>query len=197
MSWLALGCLFLGACADVAHDGSSSYQVRAQDTLYSIAWRHDLDYRDLARWNHLGADLHISVGQILSLRSDGSAAAPGAAPPVSWIWPAEPHGAARAAAGGLLVPGQLGQEVRAASAGRVVYIGNGLRSYGNLIIVQHAGSVLSAYAHNREVLVHEGEAVAAGQVIAHMGAVGGQSPSLYFEVRQNGKKIDPQSVLPR
>jgi lipoprotein NlpD len=85
----------------------------------------------------------------------------------------------------------LGQDVRAASAGRVVYAGSGLRGYGNLVIIKHADSLLSAYAHNREMLVRDGQEVAAGQVIARMGEGAHQAPVLYFEIRQNGKPIDP------
>ncbi len=99
--------------------------------------------------------------------------------------------------GGVLLSGRLGQDVRAASAGRVVYAGNGLRGYGNLIIIKHAESVLSAYAHNREILVHDGQEVAIGQVIAHMGEGPRQSPILYFEIRQNGKPVDPLPYLPK
>jgi len=99
--------------------------------------------------------------------------------------------------GGIVLPGQLGQEVRAASGGRVVYTGNGLRGYGNLIILKHADSLLSAYAFNREVLVREGEDVAAGEVIAHMGVGSQQGPGLYFEIRQDGKAVDPRRLLPR
>jgi lipoprotein NlpD len=99
--------------------------------------------------------------------------------------------------GGILLSGRLGQDVRAASAGRVVYAGNGLRGYGNLIIIKHAESVLSAYAHNREMLVHDGQEVAIGQVIAHMGEGPQQSPILYFEIRQNGRPVDPLPFLPK
>src|SRR5258708_3223264 len=66
---VGLCCLLLGACADTAGEGPENYVVRPQDTLYSIAWRHDLDYRDLARWNNIGGDFHISVGQVLVLGS--------------------------------------------------------------------------------------------------------------------------------
>jgi lipoprotein NlpD len=220
---VGLCCLLLGACADSTDSGPQSYIVRPQDTLYSIAWRHDLDFRDLARWNNLGADFHISVGQILVLSGPTRAAAPVApgtrpnevpqmakplplpsAPPAAvratskWVWPTE-----RAAAplpvpgGGILLAGKLGQDVRAANAGRVVYTGSGLRGYGNLIIIKHADSLLSAYAHNREMLVRDGQEVAAGQVIAHMGMGPQQLPLLYFEIRQNGKPIDPLPYLLR
>jgi lipoprotein NlpD len=99
--------------------------------------------------------------------------------------------------GGILLAGRLGQDVRAASAGRVVYSGSGLRGYGNLIIIKHAESLLSAYAHNREMLVHDGQEVGAGEVIAHMGTGPQQTPVLYFELRQNGKPIDPLPWLPK
>jgi lipoprotein NlpD len=97
--------------------------------------------------------------------------------------------------GGILLSGRLGQDVRAASAGRVVYTGSGLRGYGNLVIIKHADSLLSAYAHNREMLVHDGQEVAMGQVIAHMGEGAHQSPVLYFEIRQNGRPVDPLPFL--
>jgi lipoprotein NlpD len=199
-----LWCHLLSACAETASNGPERYIVRPQDTLYSIAWRHDLDYRDLARWNNIGNDFRISVGQVLVL-------GPGAAPPAAqrapsagntsasrWVWPTERSGAPRAVPrGGILLSGRLGQDVLAASAGRVVYSGSGLRGYGNLIIIKHADNLLSAYAHNREMLVSEGAEVRAGQVIAHMGQSAQQSPVLYFELRQNGKPIDPLMVLPK
>jgi lipoprotein NlpD len=97
--------------------------------------------------------------------------------------------------GGILLSGRLGQDVRAASGGRVVYAGSGLRGYGNLVIIKHADSLLSAYAHNREMLVHDGQEVVAGQVISHMGEGAHQSPVLYFEIRQNGRPVDPLPFL--
>ncbi len=76
-----------------------------------------------------------------------------------------------------------------------MYSGNGLRGYGNLIIIKHGESLLSSYAHNRELLVHEGQEVAAGQVIAHMGTGAHQTSALYFEIRVNGKPTDPLRYL--
>ncbi len=117
---------------------------------------------------------------------------------MKWVWPTEGAAAPRSVpGGGILLAGKLGQDVRAASAGRVVYTGSGLRGYGNFIIIKHADSLLSAYAHNREMLVHDGQDVAAGQVIAHMGQGPQQLPVLYFEIRQNGKPVDPLPYLPR
>jgi len=237
----------LAACATPVDEGPQSYVVRPADTLYSIAWRHDLDFRDLARWNRIGPDFRITVGQVLILgpnlgpgppprsrpgparplastapriRSQEPArvgtpkrlpseAAPApstqAAPGTSaggnsattWIWPTDHSIAPRSVpGGGLLFSGRLGQDVRAACAGRVVYAGNGLRGYGNLIIIKHGDSLLSAYAHNREMLVHDGQEVAMGQLIAHMGLGTPKSANLYFEIRQNGRPVDPLSFLP-
>jgi lipoprotein NlpD len=98
--------------------------------------------------------------------------------------------------GGILLSGRLGQDIRAAATGRVVYSGNGIRAYGNLIIIKHGESWLSAYAHCRESLVHEGQDVILGQVIGHMGEGAPQKPALYFEIRRNGKPVDPLSYLP-
>ncbi len=78
----------------------------------------------------------------------------------------------------------------------MVYAGSGMRGYGNLIIIKHDETLLSSYAHNREMLVREGQAVAAGQVIAHMGLGPHQVSALYFEIRVNGKPTDPLRYLP-
>jgi lipoprotein NlpD len=113
-----------------------------------------------------------------------------------WVWPTNRLSAPRPVpGGGILLLGRLGQDVRAACGGRVVYTGSGLRGYGNLIIIKHGDSLLSSYAHNRELLVHEGQDVAAGQVIAHMGMGPRQISALYFEIRVNGKPTDPLRYL--
>jgi lipoprotein NlpD len=199
--------------------------VQPQDTLYSIAWRHNLDYRALARWNGIGSDYRISVGQMLTLTpttpplearaakrvppssarvSPGATSPPGVAgaPPLQgsapgrWVWPTAALESPRAVAGGgILLEGVLGQPVRAADSGRIVYVGNGIRGYGNLIIIKHDESFLSAYAHTQEVTVHEGQEVLRGQVIAQMGVGPHQSPALYFEIRLNGKPVNPLPYL--
>ena len=97
--------------------------------------------------------------------------------------------------GGILFPGRLGQDVRAAAAGRVVYTGSGIRGYGQLVIIKHNDVLLSAYAYNQEVVVSEGREVAAGETIAHMGAGAHQAAVLYFEIRYDGKPIDPMPFL--
>ena len=228
---LALVC----ACAAREARRDTTYVVRAQDTLYSIAWRHDLDYRDLAKWNGIGSDYRIAVGQVLSLvpRASSTPPAPGhaqahptapsspaapsraapsvtapsvtapsvtapsvTAPSLAWVWPTETTAPPRAMpSGGILLLGQPGQAVRAAAPGRVVYTGSGLRGYGQLVIIKHGETLLSAYAYNRELLVHEGEQVSGGQKIAAMGQGAQQSAALYFEIRVNGKPTDPMPYL--
>ena len=202
--------------------------VKPQDTVYSIAWRYGLDFRDLARWNNIGSDFRITVGQRLVLtprrsavpaprpsralplskaptRVAPSGTAPGVVPPgvtppgvtpPGWNWPTDRSGVPQAVpSGGILLYGQLGQDIRAASAGRVVYSGSGIRGYGNLIIIKHGENLLSAYAHNRESLVHDGQEVSEGEVIGHMGEGAPGKPVLYFEIRRNGKPIDPLGFL--
>jgi lipoprotein NlpD len=198
--------VIVAGCAGTPHDERGIYIVRPQDTLYSIAWRYGLDFHDLARWNHIGPDFRIAVGQALTLRSSRAVAATPSvahaaqAPPAvaahGWQWPTDRMGEPRPVpGGGVLLSGILGQDIRAASAGRVVYTGSGIRGYGNLIIIKHGENLLSAYAHNRELLVREGQEVSLGQVIAHMGEGAPQKPVLYFEIRRNGKPIDPLHFL--
>ena len=97
---------------------------------------------------------------------------------------------------GIDIEGKLGDTIVASADGKVVYSGNGLISYGNLIIIKHNKSFLSAYAYNRKLLVKEGDMVKAGQKIAEMGRKDKLSPRLHFEIRKNGKPVDPLKYLP-
>ena len=96
---------------------------------------------------------------------------------------------------GIDISGKLGQPVLAASAGQVSYVGS-MRGYGNLVIVRHNENFLSAYAHNKSIVVKEGQTVARGQKIAEMGNTDSDSVKLHFEVRQQGKPVDPTKFLP-
>ena len=98
---------------------------------------------------------------------------------------------------GLDIAGQTGQAILAAADGEVVYSGGGLPRYGKLIIVKHNDVYLSAYAHNRKIYVAEGDAVRRGQHIADMGSSGSSSTVLHFEIRRNGKAVDPLQLLPK
>lgn len=97
---------------------------------------------------------------------------------------------------GINIGGAAGEPVKAAGDGRVVYAGNGLRGYGNLIIIKHNATFLTAYAHNRALMVKEGDAVTKGQKIAEMGNTDSDRVMLHFEVRREGKPVDPLKYLP-
>nr|WP_242634279.1 peptidoglycan DD-metalloendopeptidase family protein [Marinobacter salicampi] len=97
---------------------------------------------------------------------------------------------------GIDIAGNAGDPVKASAAGNVVYAGSGLLGYGNLIIVNHNEHFLSAYAHNRKILVKEGEEVRAGQTIAELGSSGSDRNKLHFEIRRNGNPVDPLPYLP-
>ncbi|GAL10439.1 lipoprotein NlpD [Vibrio astriarenae] len=97
---------------------------------------------------------------------------------------------------GIDIAGQRGQAVVSTADGSVVYSGNALRGYGNLVIVKHNDDYLSAYAHNDKLLVNEGQSVKAGQQIATMGSSGASSVRLHFEIRYQGKSVNPKKYLP-
>ncbi|GAB2544634.1 hypothetical protein GCM10027065_15240 [Rhodanobacter koreensis] len=268
-----------------------SYEVTKGDTLYSIAFRKGVDFRDLAQWNGIAAPYTIWPGQRLTLSPPGKttvahvAGAPAhvtappapaqgfetvtavppvpatathaattssapsvplsvsprpvqpavtatttivpvagvptppvpavAAPPVpipvasgparavsgvNWRWPAEGSLISRFRSGdaipGIEIAGKQGDPVRAAADGVVVYSGNGLVGYGELVIIKHNDSFLSAYGHNSKRLVKEGQRVSAGQQIAEMGSTGASRNELEFQIRKDGNPVDPLGYLP-
>jgi len=122
---------------------------------------------------------------------------------LSWAWPASgklisTYSSSKSGQQGVNIGGSLGRNVRASEAGRVVYSGNGLRGYGNLIIIKHNDDYLSAYAYNQKLLVKEQQWVKAGQKIASMGNTGPNSGAeLYFEIRYRGKPVNPMRYLPK
>ena len=192
--------------------------VRAGETLFTIAWRYGKDHRDLARWNDLGDGSLIFPGQVIRLTgpvatsttpTTTASSKPASRtppeikpqPPPPWAWPTRgeivAEFAARPGSGtGLVIGGRAGQAVRAAAAGRVVYSGGGLIGYGQLIILKHNDTYLSAYGHNASLLVREGENIKKGQRIATMGEGPGQEPRLHFEIRRDGKPVNPRQYLP-
>nr|WP_038623329.1 peptidoglycan DD-metalloendopeptidase family protein [Stutzerimonas stutzeri] len=119
-----------------------------------------------------------------------------------WAWPAGGTVIGRFSSNGSLnkgidIAGELGQPVLAASDGAVVYAGSGLRGYGELVIIKHSDTYVSAYGHNRRLLVQEGQQVKAGQRIAEMGSTGTDRVKLHFEIRRQGKPVDPLQYLPK
>lgn len=221
-----LATFLLVACGRTKPVLPPTYTVKSGDTLYSIAWRHDLDYQQLARWNRLPADFRIYPGQVLRLHGPAgqrsvpaakSRTAPSTRPAAkkaptpqplqipakdrvaSWVWPTEVAASHvhSTNAPALIMMGSEGQAVRAAAPGKVVYTGSGVRGFGELIIIKHTEVFLSAYAHNRVLKVKEGDDVTRGQSIAEMGLGAKQQPMLYFEIRINGQPVDPLQYLPR
>ncbi len=120
----------------------------------------------------------------------------------SWQWPANgqiisAYSLKMPVNKGIDIGGKLGEPVKAAANGEVVYAGSDLSGYGRLIILKHNSSYLSAYAHNKDLFVNEGDSVKAGQKIAEIGSTGTTEPKLHFEIRRDGKPVDPMGYLPR
>jgi lipoprotein NlpD len=224
---------------------AESYTVIRDDTLYAIAWRYGIDFRELARINNIRSPYTIYPGQVLALKARRVAAGqtpspaieqpalasepPATAseppaivtrsvtkPPASqsgntspatsggavraWLWPANGDVIRRFSGTvhkGVDIDGETGDQVKATAAGRVVYAGSGIVGYGKLLIIKHNDVFLSAYGHNRGLLVAEGEQVAAGQQIAEKGSTATNTVKLHFEIRRDGKPVDPLTLLPR
>lgn len=204
---------------------SNSHTVQTGDTLYSIAWRYGLDYRDLAAWNGIPGTYTIYPGQVLRLeprtqqgqpkrlahkvarqenkqvtvqtnRNDRDADQAA----IKWQWPTSGKlvdSDSPTSKKGVDIAGQTGQPIKAAANGDVVYSGSGLLGYGKLIIIKHNATFLSAYAHNDEIFVKEGDKVVGGQKIATMGIGNSGQPVLHFEIREKGKPVDPLTRLPK
>lgn len=118
---------------------------------------------------------------------------------LAWIWPANGKTIgtySESGSKGVDIAGKAGDPVIAAADGRVVYSGTGLRGYGKLVILKHNNTYLSAYAHNQNILVKEGQSVTKGQKIAEMGSTDADQVKLHFEVRRQGKPVDPLKYLP-
>ena len=195
---------------------SQTHVVRKGETLYSISWRYGKDPDDVARWNRLGDGSLIYPGQVIRLTPPGgtssrttTASRPStkplpqipAQPSPKWSWPTAGRinvqfGAKPGTGTGVLINGKIGQPIVAAASGRVVYSGSGLIGYGQLIILKHNDTYLSAYGYTASLLVKEGQEVKKGQKIATMGEGPERKPRLHFEIRRNGKPVNPRPFLP-
>ncbi len=145
-----------------------------------------------------GASMATTIPPQPAAPSPSSVPAP-AAGAIKFAWPAQGQLIApfsESSNKGINIGGAAGDPVKAAADGRVVYAGNGLRGYGNLIIIKHDATYLTAYAHNRALMVKEGDSVTKGQKIAEMGSTDAPRVMLHFEVRQQGKPVDPMKYLP-
>ncbi|MEM8500787.1 MAG: peptidoglycan DD-metalloendopeptidase family protein [Pseudomonadota bacterium] len=199
---------------------SGTHSVQRGETLYSIAWMYGQDFKQLARTNNIPAPFVIHAGARLQLMSRSTS--PKGKPlvkqnekpktvvadrePAAWRWPASgrvlnrfgQNSSGQLASKGIDIEGELGQAVYSTRAGKVVYSGNGIRGYGNLLIVKHNAEYLSAYAYNSRLLVKEGQQVKEGQKIAEIGKSGvARKAKLHFEIRKAGKPVNPLSFLPK
>jgi len=210
--------LLLTSCGGQStwQDGSQTHVVRRGETLFSISWRYGKDPDDVARWNRLGDGSLIYPGQVIYLSPpNGSTSRTTTAskqstkplpqipaqPSPKWAWPTAGRinvefGAKPGTGTGVLINGKDGQPIVAAASGRVVYSGSGLIGYGQLIILKHNDTYLSAYGYTASLLVKEGQEVKQGQKIATMGEGPERKPRLHFEIRRNGQPINPRPFLP-
>ncbi len=199
------------------------YTVQPGETLYAVAWRYELDYQKLAELNDLTPPYAIHPGQRLRLSGTPPKIVPSKKvvaakityrkkvarekiykqtyetnqPVRRWLWPAKGKVVNRFSGlnKGVNIAGKFNESVVASANGQVVYAGDGIRGYGNLIIIKHNKTYLTAYAYNRQLLVKTGSNVRAGQQIARMGKTNTGKVLLHFEIRRNGKPINPISKL--
>lgn len=195
------------------------YEVQAGDNLFRISRNFGRSVAELARWNGLSDPYIIEIGDVLRVAATGAAGAasanntsstpviapvgsntPAAADvSVNWAWPVSGpllQGFDPAKNKGIDIAGKAGDPVLAAADGTVVYAGSALRGYGNLLIVKHSATFVSAYAHNQTLLVKDGQSVKRGQKIAEMGQSEADRVKLHFEIRKNSTPVDPMQYLP-
>ena len=227
---------------------STTYKVKAGDTLYAVAWRFGWDYKALAQLNNISPPYVIYVDEVIAFSPDlvtrkstsNSAAksvttaqstqvtkttsttvtpSPATKPAektqvvskpikaytgsknLSWQWPVRGNlikkfNPRSETSKGIDVQIAAGNPVKAAAKGQVVYAGNGIQGYGNLLIIKHNDTYLSAYAYNSQLLVSEGDLVNAGQQVALSGKGPKFAEMLHFEIRKDGKPVDPLQHLP-
>ncbi len=211
----------LSACAttqeywtgdDKVASSPKTYTVDKGDTLYSIAWLYELDYRRLAQWNDIKAPNYlIYPGQQLRLDIPEPATEPEDEPESEpeakqtaaktirlseWQWPLnKPEVKALPRSNALLMKGKPSEAVRATAAGIVVYSGFNLKHYDGLIIIKHDGDIFSVYGNNEALLVVEKERVAVGQEIARLPASQADA-NLYFEIKHRNKSLKAVNYLP-
>lgn len=222
LSLLLAGCSGSKSGSDGSYSGSV-YTVKRGDTLSKISRMTGTSVRDLASMNGISPPYTIEIGQKLKVNGSSSSgkkssskgktakvtpsyAVPQSSwPPVGqrcWVWPASgkviaPYSTSEGGNKGIDIANARGTPVYASGAGKVVYVGDQLRGYGNLIMIKHGEDYITAYAHNDTLLVNNGQNVKAGQKIATMGSTGANSVALHFQIRYRATAIDPQRYLPK
>lgn len=205
--------------------GVKVHKVRRGETLYSIAFAYGHDHRELARWNNIKKPYTIFPKQKIRVTPRSYKASkkysrkqkkkrvykkpPQVKKPIiaypsniKWSWPTKGNVVSTFLLSdpgrrGIDIKGKKGQAIKAAAEGYVVYSGSGLRGYGNLIILKHNESYFSAYAHTERVAVKEKEKVKLGQRLADMGNTNTNKTKLHFEIRRDGKPVNPLGYLPK
>lgn len=216
----------LAGCSSEEHYSGSTYTVKSGDTLSRISRMTGTSVSTLVRLNGLASANKIRVGQTLKVQGTASSSSsskkstakatqtakitPSYAVPKSswpvvgqrcWRWPASgkvvmKYSTAEGGNKGIDIAGSYGQPVYAAGAGKVVYVGNQLRGYGNLVMIKHNDDYITAYAHNDKMLVSNGQNVKIGQQIATMGNSDANRVALHFQIRYRATAIDPLRYLP-
>ena len=210
---------FLNGCASKGKSPRyyhhSYHTVAKGETLYSISFKYGVSMKKLADWNRISEPYVIYPGQKLRLNSSTvdqkntryakkSTSTPNkmsvidVKPVGQWNWPLSGKVVEEFSNknNGIDIVAREGTEVRAAASGKVVYAGDALRGYGNLIIIKHNSSIFSAYAHNKKLLVKEEDSIAIGQPIALLGSTEADRVMLHFEIRKDGNPVDPRKYLP-
>ncbi len=223
MTLMLAASLVLAGCSSTS-DSGGTYTVKRGDTLYGISRTTGTSVRDLARLNNISPPYTIEVGQKLKLNGSSSTKttkkkiflyahrgchafvrgtsvllAAGGTALLALATSGKvvlPYSTADGGNKGIDIAGTRGQPVYAAGAGKVVYVGNQLRGYGNLIMIKHSEDYITAYAHNDKLMVNNGQSVKAGQQIATMGSTDADSVRLHFQIRYRATAIDPLRYLP-
>lgn len=186
----------------------ATHQVKRGETLFGIARRYNLDYRQLAEWNDVGGNYVITAGQELVLHADKKvppkvAPKPAPAPTpdkqqtakVIWQWPAANRPSYRKEGKGLTITTAADGAVLTVRDGSVVYAGEELEEYGKMVLISHADGFLTVYAQNAALLVKEGQGVTRGERIATARQEPNGRRNFYFEMRQAGKVVDAAPLL--
>jgi lipoprotein NlpD len=206
----------------VKTSSSKTHLVRQGDTLYFIAWQNGMDYRDLAKINNIASPYTIYKGQKLNLFQSKAAKQSYKAKQISkktvikqkttkktsnqyrkglkltFRWPIEVKRLEKGSVqSGVVLYGSPGELVRSSGSGKVVYAGNGLKGYGNLLIVKHNDEFITAYGYNKRLLVKDGQVVKKGQAIAEIGINNKKRQVLFFEIRRHGKTVLVTKYMPK
>ena len=195
-------------------ESGDEYIVQKGDTLYSISLLYDVNYIKIAKWNNIISPYKLKIGDRIVIKSNKFRKKESSdikykenkkkvkyASNVKW---GRPHNGkiskefsySDIGKKGIDIAGKIGDDILSSSDGMVVYTGNGIKGYGNLIIIKHNDTFLSAYAHTNKILVEENNLVKKGQVIAKLGDTDSIKPILHFQIRKNGKSVDPENYLP-